>query len=99
MKLFVVLTSLFFISACSSSPVVSDRIPASDTGSEDSEVQNHPELKIELPFDPIYCDLNNNNNTIIGRTNHKGGSNNHWFTGEMYSVKIFRNTSDLTLLD
>jgi hypothetical protein len=44
-------------------------------------------------------DLNNNNNTIIGRTNHNGGSNNHWFTGEMYSVKIFRNTSDLTLLD
>lgn len=44
-------------------------------------------------------DLNNNNNTIIGRTNHNNGSNNHWFTGEMYSVKIFRNTSDLTLLD
>lgn len=44
-------------------------------------------------------DLNNNNNTIIGRTNHNSGSNNHWFTGEMYSVKIFRNTSDLTLLD
>lgn len=39
-------------------------------------------------------DLNNNNNTIIGRTNHNSGSNNHWFTGEMYSVKIFRNTSN-----
>lgn len=44
-------------------------------------------------------DLNNNNNTIIGRTNHNSGSNTHWFTGEMYSVRVFRNTSDLTLLD
>jgi hypothetical protein len=44
-------------------------------------------------------DLNNNNNTIIGRTNHNSGSNTHWYTGEMYSVRVFRNTSDLTLLD
>lgn len=61
MKLFVVLTSIIFISACTSSPVVSDRVPASDSASDSAEVQNHPELKIELPFDPIYCDLNNNN--------------------------------------
>lgn len=44
-------------------------------------------------------DYNANNNTLIGRTNISNGSSNHYFTGEIYSVKIFRNTSDLTLLE